>query len=158
VVVDGTSLAVTRKGARLAGIEKEGVAKLAELRWSADSAAFFVTQSYGGEVGEWLVWVYRIQGDRVQRTSVTQEVAREFKKHYRCREPEEPNIGAVKWLEGSNKLLLVAEVPPHSSCPEMGKVKGYVVEVPGGRIVQEFGDRELSLRWGRELGRRLSPN
>ena len=154
-IVDGVSLRVEMDGPRLPGIENAGVSTLAELRWAPDSRAFFITESHGGAVGEWRVTVYMIETQSVRSVDVTSEVTREFKQHYRCAEPEEPNVGAVRWVDGSNQLLVVAEVPPHSSCPEMGKVKGYVVKVPTGRIVQAFDARELKTRWGRYLGDRL---
>jgi hypothetical protein len=133
-----------------------GVNGLAELLWAPDSSAFVVTESDGGWVGSWLVNVYRIDGDTVAKLDVSQAVTDVFQKRYPCVEPETPNVGAVAWLEGSKRLLLVAEVPPHSSCHEMGKLGGFVVEVPGGRIVQEYSEAELRDKWGKYLGIRLS--
>lgn len=157
VIIHGVALAVEMEGKRLPGIEDAGVSTIAELAWAPDSRAFFITESYGGEVGEWLVSVYLIENERVRREHVTREVVRRFHKHYRCIEPEEPNVGAITWVKGSEQLLVVAEVPPHSSCPEMGKVRGYLVEVPTGRILQEFPENQLKARWGRHLGQRFSP-
>jgi hypothetical protein len=156
-VVEGVSVFVKADGRRLLGTENEGVSTLAELAWASDSTAFYMTQSLGGAVGEWRVAVYEVEKESVRVRDVTQEVMKQFKKHYKCKEPEEPNVGAVKWLNGSKELLVIAEVPPHSSCPEMGKVRGYLVEVLSGKITQEFGERELRARWGRYLGQRFSP-
>lgn len=155
VIIEDVRLDVLMDGQKLPGTENEGVGSLAEVAWSPDSRAFFVTESYGGEVGDWHVWVYRIENEKVRFLRVTEQVVKGFKRHYRCEDPEEPNIGAIKWVNGSNQLLVVAEVPPHSSCPEMGKIRGYSVEVPSGRIVREFGEKELRARWGRFLGQRF---
>ena len=135
--------------------ENAGVNTLAELLWAPDSSAFVVTQSDGGNVGTWFVAVYALEGNAVTTLSVSKAVTESFKKRYPCDEPEDPNIGAVAWLEASKMLLLAAEVPPHSTCRAMGKLGGFVVEVPGGRIVQELSEAELRTKWGRFLGERL---
>jgi len=156
VVIDGVRLLVVMGGKELPGIENEGVGTLAELSWAPDSSAFFITWSDGGTVGTWRPSVYLIRKTRVHRVDVTKEIETHFGKQYACKEPEEPNIGAIKWLKGSKNLLLVAEVPPHSTCPEMGKVMGYIVSVPSGKIVEQFGSDKLKTVWGRYLGPRLS--
>ena len=156
VIVEGVRFGVVMDGKRLTGTEQKGISTLAELAWSPDSRAFFITESYGGAVGDWHVWIYVIQGATLRFHHVTQEVVKQFKKHYQCEEPEEPNVGAVTWVKDSAQLLVVAEVPPHSTCPEMGKVRGYIVEVPTGKIVEEFDQKELRARWGRYLGQRFA--
>ncbi len=155
VVVDGVNLAVIINGKSLTGIEEKGVMQPAELVWSPDSTAFFITETDGGWVGTWHVRVYLIKNEVVYYSDVTQEVIKQFKKQYKCMDPEEPNVGAVKWLKGSKNLLLVAEVPPHSTCPEMGKIRGYIVEIPTGKVIKEFSKKELKAQWGKYLGQRL---
>jgi len=154
-VIDGIKLNVVTNGKHLLGMEDAGVNTLAELQWSPNSKAFFVTESDGGAVGDWHVTVYLSESRRVRSVDVSKEVVQSFKKYYRCKEPEEPNIGAVKWLNGAHRLLLVAEVPPHSSCLEMGKLRGYIVDIPTGKILQEFSEKKLRADWGVYLGRRL---
>jgi hypothetical protein len=154
-LIDGVRLHVVIDGRPLPGTVHEGVGTLAELAWSPSSDAFFITESDGGSIGRWDTRVYLIKDGKVRGIHLTQEVVREFKKQYSCVEPEEPNIGAVQWM-GSDMLLLAAEVPPHSSCPEMGKIRGYVVSVPKGRILQRLGEEELRARWGRYLGARFA--
>jgi hypothetical protein len=155
-IVDGVKLTVMKEEKCIPGIEDVGVSMLAELLWSPKSTAFSITESYGGAVGDWHVTVYEIKDGHVHILNVANEVVKSFKKHYRCKDPEDPNVGAVKWLNGGKLLLLAAEVPPHSSCPEMGKLRGYIVEIPTGRIVREFDERKLRADWGHYLGRRLS--
>lgn len=146
---DGGGLSVVKDGRRLLGIENRGVAlPLAELSWASASTAFFITYSRGGEVGEWRVDVYVIEKESVRWSDVTQEAVKRFKKHYKCYEPEDPNVGAATWVNDSKRLLLITEVPPHSSCPEMGKIRGYLVEVPSGKIIREYAERDLRARWG----------
>ena len=155
VVIKGVTMQVVMDGNPLSGIEDEGVGTLAELAWSPDSSAFFITESDGGLVGTWDTRVYLIEGNRVRRAYVSQEVAKRFKTTYKCREPEEPNIGGIRWIEGSQRLLLVAEVPPHSSCRDMGKIRGYIVRMPTGKITRELDEKTLVAQWGQWLGVRL---
>jgi hypothetical protein len=135
--------------------ERWEVETLAELLWAPDSSAFVVTQSDGGDVGTWLVAVYVLEGNGVARFDVARTVRESFQKRHPCDEPEDANVGAIAWLGGSKKLLLAAEVPPHSNCREMGKLGGFVVEVPSGRIIQELSDADLRAKWGSSLGERL---
>jgi hypothetical protein len=96
-----------------------------------------------------------VNNQRVRRIEVTREVEREFKEKYKCVEPQPPNIGGIKWIDSSDKLLLVAEVPPHSNCPQMGLIMGYVVSLPSGKIMERFDLANLNIVWGNQLGLRL---
>ncbi len=154
-IINDEKIEVIVDGRILSGMEDVGITSLAELGWSPDSKAFFVTQSFGGSVGEYRVTVYLLEGGKIRGVDVSAEAVKEFEKHYKCVEPEEPNIGAAKWVDSSNSLLLVAEVPPHSSCLEMEKIGGYLVVVPTGKIIQEFEEKELRARWEQYLGTRF---
>jgi hypothetical protein len=155
-VVDGVQLFVVREGQKLAGVRDEGVASyLAELGWAPDSRAFFITWSDGGLVGTWRTSVYLIEAKRVRHVDVTQGIRREAKKNYRDVQTEALNIAAVKWLKTSQNLLLVGEVPPSSYYSEMGKVIGYSILVPSGKIVEQFDQNTLRATWAYALGPRL---
>lgn len=155
-IVGELSIDVMVDGTTLPGTENYGVTSIAELGWAPDSKAFFVTQSLGGAVGEYRVTIFLIGTDSVRSLNIASEAMTEFEKRYECIEPVEPNIGAVKWVDGSKNLLLVTEVPPHSICPEMGKLEGYIVAVPTGRIIKEFSERELRAEYGQFLGTRFT--
>lgn len=161
LVVRDNLITVERGGGRLHGTEGVRLHPLAEMAWAPDAKAFFITQSDGGNVGTWTLDVYLIDGNQVRQVDVIHEVKLEFSKHYRCSEltnptaTEEPNIAALAWLHDSSNLLVVAEVPPHSSCPEMGKLGGYIVAVPSGRILQDMDEKSLRASWTRTLGERL---
>ena len=101
--------------------------------------------------------VYVIEKESIRWSDVTQEAVKRFRKLYKCREPEDPNVGAATWVKGSEQLLLITEVPPHSSCPEMGKIRGYLVEVPSGKIIREYAEGDVRARWGWHLGYRFGP-
>lgn len=155
IVVTGPLMKVEVNGREVPGGEGLGANTLAELAWAPDSRAFFLTESGGGLVGEWFVTVYTLDKGKVVDRDVTREVIRRFKKHYRCIEDQPPNLGGVAWVQGSRRLLVVAEVPPHSNCPQMGKIRGYIVDVASGEVLQEFTAKELKVGWRRHIGDRV---
>ncbi|MBI5189554.1 MAG: hypothetical protein HZA22_02605 [Nitrospirae bacterium] len=127
VVVDGVYIKVMCNGKDIPGVEDVGVISLAELGWSPDSNAFFINESEGGSVGEWVVTVYVLENGKVKVIhNIGKNAVGLFKKHVRkCDEVYDySNIGAVNWIDGSRQLLLIAEVPNHSTCPDMGKIMG----------------------------------
>jgi len=107
-----------------------------EVGWSASSAMFFVTYSDGGAMGTYHVAAYRISAGKMEKLDLDDAVRRDFQKHYpKCDSPEEPNIAGVAWSEDSTKLLIAAEVLPHSNCDNMGTFNLYTVAVFNGRII-----------------------
>lgn len=110
-----------------------------EIGWSPMSSLFFVTYSDGGAVGTYHVSVYRISAGRMKKIDLTGAVRRDFKRHYpKCDSPEEPNIAGVAWSQDSTKLLVAAEVLPHSNCDNMGTFSLYTVAVSNGRIIDRI--------------------
>ena len=110
-----------------------------EIGWSATSDLFFVTYSDGGAVGAYHVAVYRISAGRMEKIDLDDAVRRDFQKHYpKCDSPEEPNIAGVAWSADSTKLLVAAEVLPHSNCDNMGTFNLYTVAVSDGRIIDRI--------------------
>jgi hypothetical protein len=74
VTIEGIDVLVRRSGKTLPGIEGEAILPLAELAWSPDSKAFFITWSEGGSVGQWLTYVYLIEEEKVRRVNVVKDV------------------------------------------------------------------------------------
>ena len=107
-----------------------------EIGWSPTSALFFVTYSDGGTVGTYHVSVYRISAGQIGKIDLTEAVRRDSQRHYpKCDSPEEPNITGVAWSADSTKLLVAAQVLPHSNCDNMGTFSLYTVTVSNGRII-----------------------
>lgn len=110
-----------------------------EIGWSATSTLFFVTYSDGGAVGTYHVSVYRISAGQMEKIDLTGAVQRDFQRRYpKCFSPEEPNIAGVAWSADSTKLLVAAEVHPHSNCDNMGTFNLYTVAVSNGRIIDRI--------------------
>jgi hypothetical protein len=110
-----------------------------EIGWSPTSALFFVTYSDGGAVGTYHISTYRISAGNIKRIDLATAVRRDFQSRYpKCFEPEEPNIFGVAWSADSTKLLVAAEVLPHSNCDDMGTFNLYAVAVSNGAIIGRF--------------------
>jgi hypothetical protein len=138
--------------------EPIGVQSLAEVLWAADSTAFALTESDGGLIGTWSVTVYNVAKPGITRlTAADAAVRADYRQRvmkHAC--PDEvPNVAAVSWVHGSKQLALVAEVPPHSSCRQMGRIYGYVVRLPSGYIVRRLSTAEVRSAWRKDLGSRL---
>ena len=155
VEIAGSTISVVSDGRRLAGLENSGVSAPAEICWSPDSKAFAITESYGGAVGEWLVTVYILTESSVETVDVAGAAIDSFRTGFKCLTEETPNAGFASWINGSGELLLALEVPPHSSCPDMGTIKGYIVSVPSGTILQKVDSLTLRQKYAHLLGPRL---
>lgn len=128
-----------------------------EVQWSPDSKALAVTFSDGGDVGTYHTQIYWIEehGFRVQEP--TQSVKRTFAlQKLVCFEPEPPNIGAIEWLGSSERIVVAAEIPPHSNCDNFGTFKAYEIRLPEGEILKVYGQIEAKHLFGPHLGPELA--
>jgi hypothetical protein len=128
----------------------------AEIAWSPDSKAFFITQTDSGMVGTWSSLVFLVERSLVRVVNPAKEAVARFRPQYACTTPEEPNAAAIAWLDGGKQLLIATEVPPHASCPQMGKVAGYLVLVPSMRVERELSGEALKREFRALLGPRLT--
>jgi hypothetical protein len=151
-VVENDSLAV-HVGDRYAG--RVPFAVPGEILWSEDSAAFAVTSSDGGEDGTWRVTLHALSGDGVRTVDPTGGVVQAFLPLQQCREPELPDVGAVAWVDGSRKVLVVARVPSRPGCSNGGFVQGYVVALPSGSVERTLSESELLEQYRAKLGREI---
>ena len=157
VLIKDLSLVVIDGGSAVPGIEGYTLLLPAEISWAPDSKAFFITANEGGLGDEtWFVTVFMLEHDRVKYYAVTAEVANRLKKEIQCPDAGEPHFGAIKWVKESKNLLVVAEVPEHSSCPEKGTLRGYIIEVPSGKVLSELPLKQLVDDWGGYLGPRIT--
>jgi hypothetical protein len=126
----------------------------AEVAWSPDSSAFFVTYSDGGAVGTFHVLVYRVD-DRGPRKSEPIPDGRKLYKSI-CHTTEFPNVGAIQWGVDSTTLLIAVEVQPHSNCASMGTFRAFEIALPGGKVLRTYGQLEAKKQFGGSLGRELT--
>lgn len=127
-----------------------------EVLWSPDSKAFAETYSDGGAVGTFHMVIYYVEKDKLRATEPTGAVTKEFLSHPRvCFEPEDPNIGAIKWIKDSSEILVAAETLPHSNCDNMGTFRAYTIRLPGDGIVKSYGQIEAKKLFWKHLGTEL---
>lgn len=133
---------------------KVGILVNAEAAWAPDSKAFFITYSDGGAVGTYHVRVVYVSDHGIQVTEPVPNGRRLFKPT--CFGPEMPNVGAIGWIgKGSDKLAIAIEVPPHSSCASMGTFKAFVIQLPNGEVVSEYGQIEAKRSFSKLIGDEL---
>jgi hypothetical protein len=157
ILVSDLSLVVIDGGSPLPGIEGYTLLLPAEVAWAPDSKAFSITSNEGGSGEEaWFVTVYVLEFDRVNYYDITAEAAIRFKEMIKCPDAGEPHFGAIKWVKESKNLLVVAEASERASCPDKGAFRGYTIEVPSGKVLNELEPKALLDRWGEYLGPRIT--
>jgi hypothetical protein len=126
----------------------------AEVAWSPDSKAFFVTYSDGGNVGTYHVRIVYVMESGIRAIEPLPNGRLLFKP--RCFAAENPNVGAIGWIGNcSDQLAIAVEVPPHSSCASMGTFKAYVIQLPAGNVVSTYGQIEAKRSFSNLIGSEL---
>jgi hypothetical protein len=108
---------------------------LTEVVWSPDGRRVALNVSDGGLVGTWDAVVLRLDdGDAPARPVLdTDAVRARVHDLPHCDGDEVANLGVVGFT-GPDQLLLAAEVPPHSSCRNLGEVRLLRVDLADGRM------------------------
>jgi hypothetical protein len=126
----------------------------AELAWSPDSKAFFVTYSDGGNVGTYHVKVVYVDDTGLRMTEPVANGRRLFVPT--CFDPERPNVASIEWLgHESSRLLIAVQVPPHSSCASMGTFRAFEIGLPDGNVVSRYGQIAAKKLFGSAMGNEL---
>jgi hypothetical protein len=126
----------------------------AEAAWAHDSSAFFVTYSDGGNIGRYHVLVVYVTDAGIHVIEPVPDGSLLFKPS--CFDPELPNVGAIGWIgNGSDRLAIAVEVPPHSSCASMGTFKAYVIQLPSGKVISTYGQIEAKRAFSKLIGAEL---
>jgi hypothetical protein len=137
-----------------------------EALWAPDSDAVAITHSDGGALGTYHVLIYRPESDdQVELASaVRQDLARRFpacagrgctaEERRRLRKNSDwVNVAAIRWMENSRRLLMMAWVPDSSSFgANLGKYNGYVVDARNGRILNRYSEQEFQKKFRKYCG------
>lgn len=127
-----------------------------EFLWAPDSSALAVTYRDGANARDSHMEVYRFGSDTQGPIDVTAAAETDFVPHHlRCSAKEGPNLAAIAWLDGADRLLLVVQVPRHSDCDDRGTFVLYEVSVPEGKVLAKYGQLEAKQRFGDKLGSEL---
>lgn len=132
---------------------------LVEVLWAPDSRKFVINMSDGGLVGTWETCIYSID-DRGNPVPIDiQNLIKPISnKIMQCEPKEEANIGIAAWLNNSTEILLIVEVPPHSSCRNMSTITGFRISIETRKIIERISENELRKNWKRVLGCRFIGN
>ena len=111
------------------------------IKWSPDSRSFYVEVS-GNAIGGQLI-AYTIVGHTLLKLHGPEAVAKEFAEKHSCKSRGN-NLHAVRWEDGSQRLLLMPEVYPTSDCgEEMGYSEGFLVNAESGKIVKQYSQEVI---------------
>jgi len=117
------------------------------VKWSPDSQAFFLMWSNGGMIGGYELRVFRVAGDKVTELPSSATAESEFERQHPCRDRGH-NVFAIRWLDGSSRLLLALQVYPTSDCgKEMGLFAGYEVRAVDGAVLRRYTEPQLKGVW-----------
>lgn len=151
----GTALLLAR-GASAVPLRVSVTPFLTEILWAPDSSAFVVNTSDGGAVGTWDGFYFQVNTTRgAPDRNIRDVLSSRVKGFARCQTIEELNLGIAGWLRDGHELLVLAEVPPHSSCRNAGALRGYRVDVSTWKIVSAISERALRTQWRSQLGERF---
>jgi len=159
------SIVATSEGLRLAnhaGATSERLPVLAmsplwEVMWAPDSRYVAINASDGGAVGTWDTTIFHIaQSGKANRIEVFAIIRRASTSLPECHSTEAVNVGVVGWEHNGAIALVVAEVPPHSSCENMGQLRGFRIALASQKIVETLSESSLRKRWSTKLGPRLA--
>jgi len=127
-----------------------------EILWSPNSKSFVVNESDGGLIGTWTAYLYTLDlNDKPVPYHLEQLMHSAIVRIPKCDLKESTNLGAAAWLNDSKELLLVAEVPPHSSCKNMGSIVGFRISLQSRKIVEQLSESALRKKWPGTLGCRF---
>ncbi|HBM2001747.1 TPA: hypothetical protein LUK53_002381 [Escherichia coli] len=153
VVVNNESLAL-KSANTLSPIDIAFSSGLVEILWSADPRYFTITTSDGGWVGTWDTYVIDTKNlNQLKIIPIRPLVEGVLTKTWMCDGEEEINIGGISW---GNNLHVLAEVPPHSSCKNMGQVKGIIIDMQHEHIVQTLDNKMVHQAWKKQIGERFN--
>lgn len=124
-----------------------------EVEWSPDSKTFFLTYSDGGNIGRFHVKIVYVGSSGLRETEPIPDGRKLLVPN--CYSPEEPNVGAIRWMGSTLRLLIAVEVPPHSSCASMGTFRAYEITVPGGKVLKQYGQLRAKALFANSIGEEL---
>ncbi len=128
------------------------------VNWAPDSQAFYFLWSNGGAIGTYKVRVFKISTNSVQEFVTIKNATMEFERHHSCAY-RDTNVFVVRWMKGSDELLLAPQVYPTSDCgKEMGVCRGYRVRISDGAILQRYSEKETISIWRKSCPGYMHPS
>jgi len=123
----------------------------AELLWSPDSSRFALTWSDGGRLGGYSTTIFSVEGNGVTELPITPIVRQAFGHPVKCEIPEAPNVVPITWIS-ADRILIAAQIVPHTICDSAGTFKAYEVDIKREKILNSFDQLEAKRLYGPRLG------
>ncbi|RJT43196.1 hypothetical protein [Rahnella woolbedingensis] len=119
---------------------------LSEVLWWPKSEWFVVNYSDGGLVGAWNSYLYFVKNNKVKnRIDISHFLSERYiNLKANCDEVEELNYGVVSWTNGGGAIIISAEVPPHSSCKNMGETIFISLNINSMKLKEEIKKSQLT--------------
>lgn len=143
-------------GSRQVLLPVVATAPLWEVIWAPSAKYVAVNASDGGVVGTWDATIYDLHHEGNPAEILIGDLIRTAAGSWpNCESPEDVNVAVVGWTNQSAEALVIAEVPPHSTCVNGGALTGFRVEIKSKRIVGRLSEVQLRKRWAALLGPRF---
>jgi hypothetical protein len=139
-----------------------------EALWAPDSDAVAITHSLGGALGNYRVLIYRPENEEAVdiAAEVRQDLARRYpacvgsfagctaqQREQMRKDSLWVNVAAIRWMEKSDRLLMMAWVPDSTAFgANLGRYNGYVVDAHNGRILNRYSEAEFKRRFKKYCG------
>lgn len=127
-----------------------------EILWAKDSSKFIINESDGGTVGTWSTHLFYLDKDALPvPIDVQSAVIESVRELAQCDSHEQINMGTIAFSNNNKELFLIAEVPPHSSCKNMGEIAGFYISIASLKIVEQLSQNMIKENWNDYLGCRF---
>jgi hypothetical protein len=137
-----------------------------EALWAPDSDAVAITHSNGGALGTYQVLIYRpdSNGPVEIASAIRKDLAQRFpacvgggctadQRQQMHRNHDWVNVAAIRWMEKSDRLLMIAWVPDSTAFgANLGKYNGYIVDAHSGRILNRYSEPDFKKRFRKYCG------
>ncbi len=143
------ALVVGRHIYRLSQIDKlKTSASLVDVKWSPDSQVVSLNVSDGGAVGDFHAMIYRLHGKDAPAFVDIEPLLAPYLRHFsHCDGGPEINYVAAAWPAGGRQAAILASVPGHSLCRNMGDYKAFILDTRTWRIVKIIPQRQIPKTW-----------
>jgi hypothetical protein len=131
----------------------------AEVLWSSDSKSIAVTTCLGGS-GPCYVWIDPV--DETDAGTDDWNLSKLVVEAFSTNHKDDPcytwaNVGALTWLGGSDKIVIVAEVPTSGGCwgHNPGYFEAFTISLSERKILSQSNMQQTIQQWPNLLGNGL---
>lgn len=131
--------------------EQGGNESLTHVMWAPNSRVFAINVSDGSAVGGWHSIIYRITGGGAPTAMDVGEILSvQLRGFAQCGDDSYANVQTVAWLGEGPRAAILASVPDHSICSNMGDYKGFIIDTGSGKIISWLSRPQVPQSWLRD--------